>query len=74
MSSWVLNRRATVDPDGLGKIAAAANEVTRASRQQIVRDLVQEAAEVRPAIEPNSQQCQDLPKRSERIKQQMHER
>ena len=53
--------------------AAESNEVTRASREQVVRDLPKEAEEVRRTIESNSQQCQDLAKRSERVEQQMRE-
>lgn len=57
--------------------AAKANEetnaVTRASRQQIVKDLLKEADEVRRTMKANSQQNLELAKRSEVIEQQMRE-
>lgn len=55
------------------KVDEESNEVTKASRQQVVKDLLKEADEVRRMMKANSVQCQELAKRSERIEQQMRE-
>lgn len=55
------------------KVGEESNEVTKASRQQIVKDLLKEADEVRRTMKANSVQCQELAKRSERVEQQMRE-
>ncbi|MBL8810821.1 MAG: hypothetical protein JNM43_11640 [Planctomycetaceae bacterium] len=55
------------------KVDEESNEVTKASRQQVVKDLLKEADEVCRTMKSNSVQCQELAKRSERIEQQMRE-
>lgn len=55
------------------KVDEESNEGTKASRQQMVKDLLKEADEVRRTMKANSVQCQELAKRSERIEQQMRE-
>ena len=55
------------------KVDEETNAVTRASRQQIVKDLLKEADEVRQTMKANAQQNLELAKRSERIEQQMRE-
>ena len=55
------------------KVDEESNAVTKASRQQMVKDLLKEAEEIRRTIKANSLLCQELAKRSERIEQQMRE-
>lgn len=55
------------------KVDGESNGVTKASRQQVVKDLLKEADEVRRTMKTSSVQCQELAKRSERIEQQMRE-
>lgn len=55
------------------KVDEKSNEVTKASRQQMVKDLLKETDDVRRTMKANSVQCQELAQRSERIKQQMRE-
>jgi hypothetical protein len=49
------------------------NEVTKASRKQIAKDLLKEADELRRTMKANSLQSLELAERSERIEQQMRE-
>jgi hypothetical protein len=59
------------------KVDEESNEVTKASRQQMVKDLLKdllkETDDVRRTMKANSVQCQELAQRSERIEQQMRE-
>ena len=55
------------------KVDEESNAVTKASRQQMVKDLLKEAEDVRCTIKANSLQSFELAKRSERIERQMRE-
>ncbi len=55
------------------KVDQETNDVTKASRKHMVKDLLKEAEEVRQQIKTNGLQCQELAKRSELVGQQMPE-
>jgi len=55
------------------KVDEETNDVTKASRKQMVNDLLKEAEDVRQQIKANGLHCQELAKRSELIEQQMRE-